>query len=89
VSDAQRRALADRGLLEDFARWRADVARLAARHPVRLLDLADLAAGHPFNPDDGSTEHWLDNLHFTPLVGRMILERAGLRTSPGARIPHT
>lgn len=91
VSAAQRRVLAEKGLTEDFARWRAEAARTAARPGVRFLDLADLGATLPFDPDQGSTEHWLDNLHFTPLLGRAILEEVGLRAraAPPARPPNT
>src|SRR4051794_25249804 len=66
VSDAQRRVLADEGLLADFARWRSDVADVAARHGVRFADLVDLGSTFPFDPAKGSTDQWLDNLHYTP-----------------------
>jgi hypothetical protein len=82
VSPAQSRLMGELHLLGDFARWREDAARIAAAHGARLLDLADLGAPYPFDPAKGSTEIWLDNLHFTPVLGRQILERAGLRT-PG------
>jgi hypothetical protein len=88
VSPAQKRVLADKGLLEDFARWREDVARVAGARGVRLIDLADLGSRFPFDPERGSTDHWLDNLHFTPLVGRLVLEEAGL-LAPARRGPAT
>ena len=80
VSDAQRRILSDLGFLDDFARWRADVARLVASHGMRFLDLADLGDAFPFDPAKGSTDVWIDNLHFTPILGDLVLERLGLRT---------
>lgn len=82
VSPAQQRLLADAGLSDDFARWRADVAALAARHGVGFHDLADLGLRYPFDPNQGSTDAWLDNIHYTPVIGRQVLEAVGLR-SPG------
>jgi hypothetical protein len=79
VSDAQRRVLSDAGLLDDFARWRRDVARIAAAHEIRFADLVDIGAAFPFDPNVGSTDYWLDNLHFTPALGRMVLQEVGLR----------
>ena len=84
VSDAQRRVLADAGLLGDFERWRRDVARVAARYGARFADLADEGSRFPFDPERGSTEHWLDNLHFTPVLGRTVLQRFGLRSGTGS-----
>jgi hypothetical protein len=82
ISPAQLRIMAELGLGDDLARWRADAARVAAAHRARFLDLADTGAPYPFDPAKGSTEVWLDNLHFTPVLGRQILERVGLR-QPG------
>ncbi len=79
VSPAQRRLMDELALMDDFARWRADAARVAAGHGARFLDLADIGASYPFDPAKGSTEIWLDNLHFTPVLGRQVLERVGLR----------
>lgn len=84
VSDAQRRVLADLGLTDDFDRWRADVARVVAGRGARFLDLTTLADDEPFDPLKGSTAAWLDNLHFTPLIGRRVLERLGLRRAATA-----
>ncbi len=80
VSDAQRRVMVERDLLDDFARWRADVARVAADHQIRFHDLADRGTAYPFDPSTGSTDVWLDNLHYTPLLGRQVLEAVGLRS---------
>lgn len=79
VSEAQRRIMTELGLLDDLARWRADAARVAAAHGARFLDLVELGAPYPFDPRKGSSEVWLDNLHYTPVLGRQILERVGLR----------
>jgi hypothetical protein len=79
VSDAQRKVLTDRGLLQDFARWREDVAALAERRNIRFLDLTELGASFPFDPAQGSTDYWLDNLHYTPALGRLVLQEVGLR----------
>jgi hypothetical protein len=84
VSGAQRRVLADLGLTDDFERWRADVARTVGARGARFLDLTMLGDDEPFDPMRGSTAAWLDNLHFTPLIGRRVLERLGLRTPPPA-----
>jgi len=83
VSDAQRRVLADLGLTDDFERWRAAVMRLGAARGRPVLDLTGLGAPYPFDPAKGSTPAWLDNLHYTPLIGRQVLERLGLRRSSG------
>jgi hypothetical protein len=80
VSDAQRRVLAQAGLLDDFARWRTDVARLAASRDVRFHDLVDMGAALPFDPGEGSTDYWLDNLHYTPALGRDVLRELNLRS---------
>jgi hypothetical protein len=80
VSDAQRRVLADAGLSDDFERWRVDVLATAAANGLVAIDLADLGTAFPFAPEEGSTEAWLDNLHFTPVLGRMVLEKIGLRS---------
>jgi hypothetical protein len=80
VSDAQRSVLANAGLLDDFARWRVDVARLTAARGVRFHDLVDLGAARPFDPGEGSTDYWLDNLHYTPALGRDVLRELGLRS---------
>ncbi|AWN46196.1 hypothetical protein DK419_07600 [Methylobacterium terrae] len=79
VSDAQRRVLADLGLTDDFSRWRDAVMRLCAARGRPALDLTGLGAPYPFDPAKGSTAAWLDNLHYTPLIGRQVLERLGLR----------
>ena len=84
VSDAQRRVLADLGLTGDFERWRTDVAAAVARRGAQFLDLTEIARDAPFDPAKGSNAAWLDNLHFTPLIGRRVLERLGLR---GAATP--
>jgi hypothetical protein len=87
VSDAQRKVLADRDLLDDFGRWREDVAALAKRRGMRFLDLADLGATFPFDPAQGSNDDWLDNLHYTPAIGRLVLQEVGLRAAASAPRP--
>ncbi len=83
ASTAQHRVFAELGLAGDFARWRADVAALAARRGTGFLDLVDLGAASPFDPETGSTAEWLDNLHFTPVIGRQVLQALGLRRRDG------
>jgi hypothetical protein len=80
VSSAQHRVMADLGLTDDFARWRQAVASKLAGLGVPVLDLVDLGAPFPFDPAGGSTEAWLDNLHFTPVIGRKVLVAVGLRS---------
>ena len=82
VSRAQRRVLADRHLTEDFDRWRADMAAIAKRRGVRFHDLTALGSEDAFDPDRGSTDLWLDNLHYTPVIGRQVLAALGLRARP-------
>jgi hypothetical protein len=88
VSPAQRHVLADLGLLDDLARWRENMRDLAARRGVAFHDLADLGGDDDFDPAKGSTDLWLDNLHYTPVIGRQVLEAVGLRTvRQGCQIP--
>jgi hypothetical protein len=79
VSEAQRTIMGELGLLADFAAWQVDIARVAAAHGARFQNLVDLGAPYPFDPQTGSTDVWLDNLHYTPVLGRQIMERVGLR----------
>ena len=80
VSDAQRKVLADGGLLQDFARWRGDIAALAKHRGVSLLDLADLGALFRSTRPRARTIR-LDNLHYTPAIGRLVLQKVGLRSA--------
>lgn len=82
VSSAQRRVLVDLGHLDDFERWRSDMRDLAVRHAVRFHDFAGLGRDQPFDPQAGSSDGWLDNLHYTPLIGRRVLHALGLRARP-------
>ena len=82
VSRAQRLVLSDLGHTDDFARWREDMRELAARHGVRFHDLTALGSDDAFDPRTGSTDRWLDNLHYTPVVGRRVFEALGLRSRP-------
>lgn len=82
VSPAQRRVFADLGLVDDFAHWRADMEALAKRHGVRFHDLTALGSDDAFDPRTGSTDAWLDNLHYTPVIGRQVLRALGLRSQP-------
>jgi hypothetical protein len=80
VSDAQRRVMEELELLDDFVRWRSDIAWIAAEHRATFLDLVDRGPAYPFDPEVGSTDVWLDNLHYTPVLGRQVLEAVGLRS---------
>lgn len=83
VSSAQRRVMADLGLLDDLALWRRTLAERVFGQGVRFVDLVDLGSPFPFDPAEGSTEAWLDNLHFTPVIGRKVLAAVGLRSDVG------
>lgn len=87
VSAAQRRVMADAGLAPDLDRWRAEAMAIAAAAGVTAYDLTALGADDTFSPETGSTQAWLDNLHFTPLIGRMILRRLGLRDADEKSAP--
>ena len=82
VSRAQRLVLSDLGYTDDFAHWREDMRDLAARHGVRFHDLTSLGGDDGFDPRTGSTDLWLDNLHYTPVIGRRVLAALGLRSRP-------
>lgn len=82
VSHAQRLVLSDLGYTDDFAHWRDDMRALAARHGIRFHDLTALGSDDAFDPRIGSTDQWLDNLHYTPVIGRRVLAALGLRSRP-------
>lgn len=72
-------ALASRaGREREIARWREDVARLAAQRGVACHDLVTSHPFPDFDPDRGSSDFWLDNVHFKPALGRWLLRRLGL-----------
>jgi hypothetical protein len=56
------------------------VAEVAARHGVEFADVVDLGSAFPFDPAGGSTDQWLDNLHYTPALGRRVLQEVRLRS---------
>lgn len=78
MSAAQRRLIVQGGRAAEFARWRADVAALAAAKGLTLHDLVDAHPFEDFDPTQGSSHFWIDNLHFKPELGRWILARLGL-----------
>jgi hypothetical protein len=82
MSRAAERRYEQLGVLPQLLQWRKDVAALASRRGVPLLDLS--AAGEPelFDPQSGSSEFWFDNMHFKPVIGRRVLDSLGL--APGA-----
>lgn len=82
VNQAQRRVMADLGVTADFELWRKDMATIAQDEGVPFLDLTAIGADATFDPATGSTDLWLDNLHYTPRLGRTVLVRLGLRDSP-------
>ncbi|TDR89964.1 hypothetical protein [Enterovirga rhinocerotis] len=82
VNPAQSRLLDELGLLGDLERWRADMRRLAESRRLPFHDLTALGRDAPFDPDKGSTAAWLDNLHYTPVIGRRVLAALGLRAAP-------
>lgn len=75
---AQRHLIAQGGRAEELARWRAEVAALAAAKGLTLHDLVDAHPFEDFDPAHGSSRFWIDNLHFKPELGRWILARLGL-----------
>jgi hypothetical protein len=69
----------------EIARWREDVKSLVARHGVPCHDLLTAHPFGAFDPDRGSSESWLDNLHFKPVLGRWVLDAVDLGAPPAAR----
>jgi hypothetical protein len=75
MSGAQRMLARAAQRWPQIERWRADVAALAGAAGIPLFDFLD---SHPFADFDatrGSSAHWIDNMHFKPVVGRWIMER--------------
>lgn len=77
VSAAELRLIAAGGRLAEFERWRADVAALATRRGIAFADLSRRHGFDDLEPERGSSESWLDSLHFKPAVGRWILREVG------------
>lgn len=78
MSGAQRELVRIGGRAEELAAWRRDIAVLAAR---RGVPFHDLVSDHPFDdfdPEKGSSLHWIDTMHFKPALGRWVLARIGL-----------
>lgn len=66
-----------------FGEWIDEVASLAARHGVEIWDFAS-ANPTSDGPVGAGSDHYLDPSHFSPLLGRWILQRLGV----GVRIDH-
>ena len=78
VNGDQRRAISEKGLDADFARWRADAAAASRAAGAAFHDLTDAAAElDDFDPAKGSSRHWFDSLHYRPSIGALILKRIG------------
>jgi hypothetical protein len=63
----------------DFDAWMRELAQLARRHRIELWDFA---TANPVAqaPVGVGSDYYLDPSHFSPLLGRWILSRLGLRT---------
>jgi hypothetical protein len=75
MSGAQRALAESAGRWREILQWRSDIAALAARTKTRFADLTDSHGSDDFEPSQGSSRFWLDNVHFTPEVGRWTLEQ--------------
>jgi hypothetical protein len=65
----------EHGLLDEFARFHAEVAQLAHEEGVRFVDLHDAGTrdlGLPACPDGRIGCHYLDLTHYGPLVGERL-----------------
>lgn len=78
LSEAQRRLFAQKNLLDDWERWRDAMMATARTMNVPLHDLTRVPQFDDFDPAQGSSRYWYDNLHFKPAVGRWVLQRIGL-----------
>ncbi|NIX75672.1 hypothetical protein [Microvirga terricola] len=78
LSKAQRRIFAQKGRSEDWERWREAMTATARTMDVPLHDLSHTPQFDDFDPAQGSSRYWYDNLHFKPIVGRWVLQRIGL-----------
>jgi hypothetical protein len=88
MSGAQRELLRAGGRAEELAAWRRDVAALAARRGVPFHDFVSEHPFDDFDPEKGSSPHWIDTMHFKPALGRWVLSRIGLAADgAGAAAP--
>jgi hypothetical protein len=81
LSKAQLARIGERGNLQGLARWRRDVAALASFHQAQLTDLVDLAHQQgldDFDPAKGSSANWIDNLHYKPHVGKLVIDQVNI-----------
>ncbi|WP_089174562.1 hypothetical protein [Bosea sp. AS-1] len=78
MSGAQRELVRAGGRAEELATWQRDIAALAMRRGVRFHDLVSDHPFDDFDPERGSSPHWIDTMHFKPVLGRWVLSRIGL-----------
>ncbi len=77
-SDAYLALIKRDGDWQDFQAWRAYVAETAKQKGVEFVDLAE---DHPFAHFDwsaGSSDTWIDSMHFAPPVGLYVAKALGL-----------
>lgn len=67
----------ERGLYTNFVAWKEQVAAIARESDITLYDLSESNPYHRDSVENGSTEHWIDPSHYSPVVGRWILQRIG------------
>lgn len=60
-----------------FNPWREGIQRLCESEKIPFRDFTDLLEASP-SLAEGSTEFWLDYSHFSPQVGRIILQSFGI-----------
>ena len=79
VSGAQLQRLRQGGRGNELAQWRGDIRSLASARSIAFTDLIDTHPFDDFDPDKGSSAHWIDNMHFKPHVGSWVLEKIGVQ----------
>jgi hypothetical protein len=75
ITQAQKRRFEQASELESLSRWRMEMHALVQEEQRIFYDFTDDHILDDFDPEKGSSTHWIDNLHFKPVVGRSILQR--------------
>jgi hypothetical protein len=84
IHDEQFQVIADADKLPAYRTWLEQVIALAETYDVQLWDFTQ---NNPYQVSDlsqGSNAYYLDASHYSPLVGKMMLQRLGFAVSEDA-----
>lgn len=86
IHDEQFQVIADANQLAAYRTWLEQVIALADTYDVQLWDFTQ---NNPYQASDlsqGSNPYYLDASHYSPLVGKMMLQRLGFTVSEDAAL---